>query len=182
LSAGGVDRPATLILFGSARSNGDTAVAARALAARLGSGGTLVDLATKRILPFDYANSVPKDDFSALADLMLAHAAIVFVTPVYWYSMSGLMKTFFDRLSDLLGERDEARRGRALAERDVWLLAVGTDSALPRGFDAPFAMTADYFGMKWRGAFYIRSGKKADASDLERLAAQLGAPPAPAAG
>jgi multimeric flavodoxin WrbA len=159
-----------LILLASARSDGDTAKAASALASRLGSDrATLVDLGTKRILPFDYSNPNQRDDFAAVTALMLEHRSIVFATPVYWYAMSGLMKTFFDRLSDLLSGRDPARRARALAGRDVRLLAVGTDPDLPDGFEHPFQMTADYLGMNWRGGYYVRSGKAADDSAIQRL-------------
>ena len=35
---------------------------------------------------------------------------IIFATPVYWYSMSGTLKTFFDRLSDLLHYKKELGR------------------------------------------------------------------------
>jgi putative NADPH-quinone reductase len=83
------------------------------------------------------------------------------------------MKTLFDRLSDLLSGRNPERRGRALAGREAWLLAVGSDPHLPDGFERPFQMTADYLGMRWREGFYVRSGKAADESTIEKLAAEL---------
>jgi multimeric flavodoxin WrbA len=170
----GAAQSRVLIILGSARSNGDTAKAASALASRLGPDmATLVDLGSKRILPFDYSEPDQSDDFSALADLMLAHRSLVFATPVYWYAMSGRMKTLFDRLSDLLSGRNPERRGRALAGREAWLLAVGSDPHLPDGFERPFQMTADYLGMRWREGFYVRSGKAADESTIEKLAAEL---------
>jgi multimeric flavodoxin WrbA len=78
---------------------------------------------------------------------MLACEHVVFATPVYWYAMSGIMKTLFDRLTDL--PLDEASRptGRALAGRHTWLLATGTGEAPPPGFHEPFVRTAAYFGM-----------------------------------
>jgi putative NADPH-quinone reductase len=164
----------TLILLGSARSNGDTARAAEALAAQLGpEPATLLDLGARSILPFDYGNPAPADDFGTVADLMLAHRAIVFATPVYWYAMSGVIKTFFDRFSDLLSGRDPERRGRGLAGREVWLLVVGTDPALPAGFELPFARTAEYLAMDWSGAFYVRSGKATETNQIARLAEAL---------
>ena len=37
----------------------------------------------------------------------------IFVTPVYWYSMSGQMKIFLDRITDLLKwHKDEGRKIR----------------------------------------------------------------------
>jgi multimeric flavodoxin WrbA len=173
IEAGG---PGPLILLGSARSDGDTAGAAQALAERL-QGATLIDLRSKKVRPFDYANSSAADDFSSLADLMLAHGSVIFATPVYWYAMSGVMKIFFDRLSDLLSGRDPERRGRRLAGREVWLLAVGSDPALPSGFELPFAETARYLGMIWRGGYYVRSGSQPDSRELDALAQALQHPP-----
>jgi multimeric flavodoxin WrbA len=161
--------------MGSARRDGDTAAAALALSSKLAPAATLVDLPSLSIDPFDYANPTPDDDFDGVAALMLRHRVLVFATPVYWYAMSGPMKTLFDRLSDLLSPRDPARRGRALAGKDVWLLAVGTDPALPEGFERPFEMTAGYLGMSWRGGFYVRSGKTPDRRAISELATALGA-------
>lgn len=172
----GADTEASiLIIMGSARSDGDTAKAVRRLSSRLPSATTLVDLSAMHIKPFDHGNPAQEDDFDEIAALMLRHRALVFATPVYWYAMSGPMKILFDRLSDLLSGRDPARRGRALAGRDVWLLAVGTDPALPQGFERPFQMTADYLAMKWRGAFYVCTGKIRDQSPSDEFAAELSA-------
>ena len=166
-----------LILLGSARSDGDTAGAARALASSLAGKARILDLGTKDIRPFDYEDPAPEDDFAGVVDLMLAHRSFVFATPVYWYSMSAVMKTFFDRLSDLLSPRDPSAKGRQLAGREVWLLAVGTDPALPLGFEAPFEMTARYLKMEWRGGFYVRSGKALDLSAVAALARARGLSP-----
>ena len=93
--------------------------------------------------------------------MMLTSEHIVFATPVYWYSMSGTMKGFLDRLTDLLLDRDNREVSCALAGRNVWLLATGTDDCLPSGFHVPFEQTAAYFGMVWRQAFYSQSVKGA---------------------
>ena len=166
--SGAGDEASILIILGSARSDGDTAKAVEALASRFG-GARIADLATKSILPFDYAEPAPNDDFAALAALMLEHRSIVFATPVYWYAMSGIMKTFFDRLTDLTSGRDPQGRGRQLQGRDVWLLAVGSDPELPKGFDQPFERTAGYLGMRWRGGFYVRTGRSRDDSAIGAL-------------
>lgn len=147
----------TLILLGSARGDGNTRRAVDRLCGQLGDRATLIDLSARVISPFSYIKSNHGDDFPVIIDQMLVHDQIVFATPVYWYAMSGLMKTFFDRIIDLL--LDESRRGlaRSLAGRNVWLLATGTGEQLPSGFHEPFAGTAAYLGMHWRQAFYVRS-------------------------
>jgi multimeric flavodoxin WrbA len=145
------------IVMGSARADGNTASAVQHLRRLLGSGARLADLSAITICPFDYARSDDRDDFQSVVRTILAGEHIIFATPVYWYSMSGVMKIFFDRLTDLLIDPDNRRIGCALAGRNVWLLATGTDDCLPSGFHEPFAKTAAYFGMVWRGAFYCRS-------------------------
>jgi multimeric flavodoxin WrbA len=145
------------IVMGSARGDGNTASAVRHLNQQLGHKVDVADLSMRTIGPFDYVRHDDRDDFRSVIGMMLASEHIVFATPVYWYSMSGTMKAFFDRLTDLLLDPENRKVGRALAGRNVWLLATGTDESLPSGFQEPFASTAAYFGMVWRQAFYCRS-------------------------
>lgn len=117
----------------------------------------LIDLASRRLRPFTYQRVEGEDDFEGIVQRMLAHRQILMATPVYWYAMSGIMKAFFDRLTDLLTGNDPTRRGRALAGRKLWLLAVGTDPHLPEGFEVPFESTARYLEMEWGGSCYCRT-------------------------
>jgi hypothetical protein len=81
------------------------------------------------------------------------------------------MKTFFDRLTDLLETSKE--RGRRMAGKNVWLIASGTDIALPDGFEVPFLRTAQYFGIHYREACYLFTGSDAQTREQseEALAA-----------
>lgn len=101
-----------MIIAGSARSDGNTALIARQLKNLLGDRAALVDLNGRRIEPFRYGASLERDDFAAIARAMATARETIFVTPVYWYAMSGVMKTFFDRFTDLL-RKPEAGRSRA---------------------------------------------------------------------
>ncbi|WP_181306792.1 flavodoxin family protein [Rufibacter sp. XAAS-G3-1] len=80
------------------------------------------------------------------------HRVIVFATPVYWYAMSGLLKTFFDRLTGLVTVQKTL--GRNLKGKTVFLVAVGADAELPDGFEVPFKLTAKYLNMKYGGRLY----------------------------
>ena len=71
----------------------------------------IIDLKTKNIDPFDYDFANSCDDFLPLMEKIITkYNTIVFATPVYWYSMSGILKYFFDRLSDLLHHKKELGR------------------------------------------------------------------------
>lgn len=144
-----------LLIVGSPRARGNTAAAADCLRAELRlADEQVVDLRLCCIEPFEYDADLARDDFHTLITRILDHRQLVFATPVYWYAMSGLMKTLFDRLTDLLLDAEARTLGRALAGRSVWLLATGTDETLPEGFTVPFEKTASYFSMRWREAFY----------------------------
>lgn len=126
-----------------------------------------MDLNRLRIAPFSYTAGEREDDFDAIVQALLECGAVVFASPVYWYAMSGPMKIVFDRLTDLLITPDGRRRARALAGRNVWLLATGTDSSLPASFTEPFRLTAAYLGMNYQGAYYVRCWKDSPPSEAE---------------
>jgi multimeric flavodoxin WrbA len=111
-----------------------------------------------------------------LVERMLAAPGSLFATPVYWYAMGGRMKVLFDRFTDLLSGHDPARRGRRLAGRAMWMLAVGVDPEEPEGFAVPFRRTADFLGMDWRGEAYLCAKRRESWNrELADLAARIAA-------
>lgn len=112
----------------------------------------VVEIANYNIAPYDYQYRNQDDDFLPLVKQLLEFDKLVFATPVYWYAMSSQLKTFFDRLSDLV--RVEKEVGRALAGRETYLVASGTEEELPSGFEKPFGLTSKYLDMTYCGAFY----------------------------
>jgi len=138
------------VIFASSRNHGNTrllveyVVAARTV--------PIIDLSSKRIGVYDYGHANIGDDFIPLVEGLSQKALWVFATPVYWYTMSAQLKTFVDRLTDLVTVRKDI--GRNLRGRLVAVVASGTDPELPAGFESPFRLTCDYLGMKYRGAFY----------------------------
>jgi putative NADPH-quinone reductase len=140
-----------LIILGSARGESDT----RRLINMLFQGQEyqLIDLLEYKIAPYSYLHDYPADDdFLKLTEELLLHRMIIFATPVYWYAMSGLMKNFFDRLTDLLRLRKEC--GRQLRGRQTALVAVGSNEELPPGFTVPFEYSAHYLGMHFLASVY----------------------------
>lgn len=146
-----------LVILGSARPDGETR---RAI--DLAFAPEAIDLV---VLPdftiggYDYKHSNTQDGFGDIAQKMAGADDIIFATPVYWYAMSAPLKIFFDRLTDMT--ENLKALGKQLAGRQVWVMATGVEPALPDGFEVPFARTADYFGMRYRGAGYLYTGDDA---------------------
>jgi multimeric flavodoxin WrbA len=146
-----------LVILGSARPDGETR---RAVEIAFPDGSAeLAILPNFDIGGYDYGHFNAQDAFGKIADAMAAAQKIVFATPVYWYAMSAPLKVFFDRLTDLTENRKA--QGKAMAGKSVWVIATGTEAELPEGFEVPFACTAQYFGMMYRGSSYLHTGDDA---------------------
>ena len=144
----------TIIILGSARKDSHT----RTLLRNVFNGidHDLVDLLDHYIAPFDYDAQYPnKDEFPELTEKLLEADHVIFATPVYWYAMSGLLKIFMDRFTDLVTVHKE--KGRALEGKNLYLFSVGADPEPPEGFEVPFRETAKYLGMKYHEGVYISS-------------------------
>src|SRR5262245_48938559 len=125
-----------LIILGSSRSHGETLQAIKAV---IGDQQvSFVDLKKLNISYYDYNHANEKDDFIPLAELMVKHNPIILATPVYWYTMSAIMKTFIDRWSDLIGLRKDL--GRRLAGKELYLITSFAGD-FPKGFEDPIAQT-----------------------------------------
>jgi multimeric flavodoxin WrbA len=143
-----------LVILGSARGDSNTLAAVRKLSPV--TDYELIDLRQRRIAFYDYAHpNDDSDDFLGIVRKMLDSETIIFATPVYWYAMSGVMKVFFDRFSELLSTHKPL--GKALKGRQTYLIATGSDLDLPPGFEIPFKLTSEYFEMTYVRALYLPS-------------------------
>jgi multimeric flavodoxin WrbA len=137
-----------VIIQGSAKSNGNTAEIVRLLNKHLDYD--VLDLSLLEIAPFDYEFKNRHDDFlPTIRNIVEQYDVILFATPVYWYAMSGIMKNFFDRITDCLDlEKDT---GRKLRGKSMAALSCGSYDADFEGFFMPFRNSADYLGMNYLG-------------------------------
>lgn len=144
-----------IIIFGSARSNGNT----RNLVDEIIGDKEIpiIDLNKVDISPFDYEFRNQDDDFLDVIKEVLEHDLIVIATPVYWYSMSATMKTFFDRTTDLLFLNKDL--GRKMKGKKLFVIASFNTSE-PRGFEDTFQQIADYFEMEYLGTSFACSDKE----------------------
>jgi len=143
-----------LIILGSARKDSHTRTLLRTVFSE--TPHELVDLLDFDIATFDYDAHYPdSDQFGEVVDKMLNADTIIFATPVYWYAMSGMMKTFFDRFTDLVSVEKET--GRKLAGKRSFLFSVGAANEPPLGFEVPFSDTSSYLGMNYVEGIYFSS-------------------------
>ncbi len=143
-----------LIILGSARKESDTKKLVDIIFSNLDI--EQIDLLDYKIDPYNYEGNYSADDnFLHLFDTILNHNKIIFATPVYWYSMSGIMKKFFDRLTDIITIQKEI--GRKMKGKEIFLIAVGADDLLPIGFEIPFRSTSDYLSMNFVSTFYCKA-------------------------
>jgi len=63
--------------------------------------------------------------------------------------MSGILKNFFDRITDCLMIEKEI--GRKLKGKEMGMISCGSDSELKKGFEMPFIESAHYLGMHYLG-------------------------------
>jgi len=144
----------TLIILGSARKDSHTRTLLKTVFED--TPHDLVDLLDYNIATFDYDAKYPdSDQFGEIVHKMLNADTIIFATPVYWYAMSGMMKTFFDRFTDLVTVQKDT--GRKLAGKRSFLFSVGAASEPPMGFEVPFRDTSSYMGMNYVEGIYFSS-------------------------
>ncbi|MBK6265768.1 NAD(P)H-dependent oxidoreductase [Marivirga sp. S37H4] len=137
----------TIIIQGSSRSNGNTSKIVGILRERMKC--ELIDLNSYLISQYNYEHKNRNDDFLKLMRKIVEYDLIIFATPVYWYSMSGLMKTFFDRVTDCL--KIEKETGRKLRGKYMAAISCGSDGIETEGFFVPFKNSAEYLGMTYVG-------------------------------
>lgn len=125
----GTNKQTVTAFLGSARSNGST----RWLLDKLEEGFSKykeenmifnkVDLYDYEIKPLSraFAESkqieLPDDGMKELIPIILTSKVIILATPIYWFSVSGIMKNFMDRwydFSDNTGKLNLDRKGLAI--------------------------------------------------------------------
>jgi multimeric flavodoxin WrbA len=137
-----------VIILGSARKNGNTTKIVDEISKE--SGIDVIDLSDYNISHYDYESKNREDDFLPLIRRILEeYETLIFATPIYWYNMSGIMKVFFDRFSDLI--RIEKETGRKLRGKKIGVISNSHDDEIEDSFYIPFKKTADYLGMEYLG-------------------------------
>ncbi len=135
-------KPKIMIIIGSPRKYGFCAKLAAIAGKGVVDGGGVV---TDKIFLYDYNIKpcigcvsdnihacrfpcvIKDDDFNKLGEKILESDGFIIVTPIYWYSVSGVLKNFIDRMTSF--ENMIFHTGRSLLEGKVaGFIASGNDS------------------------------------------------------
>ena len=106
-----------------------------------------------KVSQYDYSSNYNEDDsFQNITDRMIKADVIILSTTIYWYSMSGYMKVFIDRWTDLVSTHKQ--KGRTLKGKKVAVITQSTSEALPEGFELPIKLTAEYMDIEYVGGIF----------------------------
>ena len=138
-----------IALFASSRRNGNTGQLIDRIATDLQI--EVIDLAENSISAYDYDHRNRGDAFEPLMTHVLEFDSIIFASPVYWYAVSPPMKTFIDRISDLLDVPELLDQGRRLRGKTGYVVCTSIYDEPPRSFVEAFKETFRYLGMDFGG-------------------------------
>lgn len=148
-----------IIIQGSARDDGNTNRLVYNLKSI--SKWQSINLNDYRIEQYRYDGNYANSDYKEImTKIVRDYDLIILATPVYWYSMSGVMKTFIDRLTDLI--TIEKRIGQQLRNKNMAVITISSGGNLGEQFWIPFKETAKYLGMKYVGNMHTISNENYD--------------------
>jgi multimeric flavodoxin WrbA len=153
-----------IIIQGSSRSNGNTANSITVISEKYNID--VIDLNNYTFSYYDYESKNLNDDFLPLiTSIIEKYDTLIFATPVYWYNMSGIMKVFFDRFSDLI--RIEKETGRKLRGKNMFVISNSHDNKIDASFYIPFQKSAAYLGMNYTGELHLNADKINEFKNIE---------------
>ena len=159
-----------IILVGSMRKNGNTALLAKSFAkgAAINNNVEIVSVSVYKVNPCIGCNSCftrengqcfQNDDMVQIYEKLKNADIVVIASPVYFYGISAQLKAIVDRLHTPMRNLFHIKK--------LWLLLVGA-AQLPNLFDPvimQYQMILDFFKLKSIGTVLVRGVK--DISDIE---------------
>ena len=161
-----------LFLVSSARKGGNTETLAQAAARHLpaGAGQTWLHHADLPLPDFadirhsgDGTYPLPEGPGKTLLDATLAATDLVFVAPVYWYSLPTAAKLYLDHWSGWMRLPGIDFRPR-MAGKTMWAVTMLSDRDTTQADPllGSLKWTADYLKMNWGGALLGYGNKPGD--------------------
>lgn len=160
------DKISITVIQGSSRSHGETRWVSHYLESQYIV--QFVDLKLKNIGQYDYGKINDTDDFlPTIKHIIETSDVLLFLSPIYWYTMSGILKTFLDRFTDLL--KSEKPLGRQLRGKYLGYLTSSNDVNIDYEIDTPVRLSAGYLGMTYLGHCHIGVANDQLLSGSERV-------------
>ncbi|MFJ7273324.1 flavodoxin family protein [Kitasatospora sp. NPDC098663] len=175
----GAETPRTfLFLDASSRAGGNSEQLARlAVEASLpaGSEQRWLRLSEHPLPPFEDLRHVeggrypePVGHERTLLDATLAATDLVFVAPLYWYSLPTSAKLYLDHWSSWLRQPGADFRAR-MRGGTIWgVTALATEDDKAEPLIGTLRLTAEYMGMRWGGALLGNGTRPGDVLRDER--------------
>lgn len=146
-----------VVIIGSSRNDGDTITFTNELIKQ--PKWDIINLNDYNFSYYDYEHQNKHDDYLPLMEQIInKYDTLIFATPIYWYAMSGIMKVFFDRITDLLTIEKEL--GRKLRGKKMAVISISMGENLGEHFWLPFIETANYLGMEYIGNIHTIAKEK----------------------
>ncbi|CAM5205755.1 Multimeric flavodoxin WrbA OS=Ureibacillus acetophenoni OX=614649 GN=SAMN05877842_11148 PE=4 SV=1 [Ureibacillus acetophenoni] len=105
--------------------------------------------------------SIVDDDHDFIIETILESDVLVFSTPIYWYSTSGLMKNLIDRFSQAIRDERYPTFKEHLKTVETFVVAVGGDNPRIKGLPLiqQFKYTFDFLNMPFTGYVIGKASK-----------------------
>ncbi|MYL63455.1 flavodoxin family protein [Bacillus hwajinpoensis] len=126
-----------VVLYGSTREHGNTEVLTEQV---------IKNLPVQRIFLKDFqiapivdqrhdesGFTKVRDDYEQIVLPMMDADVLIFATPIYWYGMSSIMKTYIDRWSQTARDDGYSNFKEVMSNKQVYLIAVGGDEPRIKG-------------------------------------------------
>ncbi|RLL45488.1 flavodoxin family protein [Oceanobacillus piezotolerans] len=154
----------TIIIYGGTRENGNTEILTE-LAVK-GLDVERIFLKDFKVRPIEDLRHTAEgfydmgDDYSWIIEQIQKHEVILFATPIYWYSMSGIMKNFIDRWSQSLKETNGDFK-REMSLKQAYVIGVGGDEPHIKGLPMiqQFNHIFNFIGIPFEGYILGQANK-----------------------
>lgn len=174
-----------MVIYGSSRKNGNsealTKITLKQLKPTIFREVFLMDYHIEPIVDERHTShgfhSVD-DDYDSLINELLTYDAILFVTPLYWFGMTGRLKNFIDRFSQSIRNEDYDFK-EEIKDKKMYVIIVGGKSASVTALPLiqQFQLISQFLAIDFRG-YAIGKGVKPlevlDDDDSILAAKQLG--------
>lgn len=182
-----------LILSGSPKKDGNTAVLVRWFAEGAGSKGALVEIVATAFLKYRSTGCTScracqkiaayecaiNDEAKPVLAKMATVDVIVMATPLYFFAMSAQLKLISDRMFSLYKwDNDAGTMATPLGGKTLILIASAFEDVGLDALEKPFALTAAYTGMTFESLLVSHAGVSGDIvrrADIREKVIALGA-------